>query len=470
MKNRFYVLYIVFILIILMIPFVGMSFWATDRTTENRELSNLPSLITGGKPNIEYMRNMGTYFEDHLAFRLHMLTANACIWGKMAKSSTTDQVVIGKDDWLYFGGTIDDYTGRNLLSDRELYDIVHNLALLKGHVEQNGSLFLLMIAPNKNTLYNGGMPYYYQRADTSNLRRLLPLLEEKDIEYIDLIRVFKEEEKVLYFHRDTHWNNEGAVLVYNAVMSELGKEHETYLNVPIRKIKDHIGDIDEMLYPLAAKAEEDIYFDKEWMYEYVNEVSDNMDPWIETANPQKQGSLLMYRDSFGESLLPFFADEYRNAYFSRLVPYNMENLFQYHPDIVIIEKVERQLAAFATEVPIMEGPVVNNMTALEKKTETTLDTEQDGSYLVVSGIIDPECMTDDTDIFISVSDSSRQRTVTYEVFYTLKKNGNGNGYKMYLRRDSLPSDDIHINVIVSGEDKQWIVQSEDITVTWEQEE
>lgn len=466
MKKKLYIIYIVLILGILVVPFAGMSFWATDRTTENRELSELPAFTKDGKPNIEYLEDMGTYFEDHLAFRLQMLTANACIWGTLTRSSTTDQVVVGKGDWLYFGGTINDYTGKNLLSDRELYDIVHNLVLLRDYVEQNGSQFLLMVAPNKNTLYNDNMPYYYKKADISNLERLQVLLEKEGIEYIDLVQVFHNEEDVLYFQRDTHWNNEGAVLVYNAVMSELVKEHETYLNVPVQKIKDHIGDIDEILYPLAAKAEEDVYYDKEWQYEYVNEVSDNMNPWIETQNPQKQGSLLMYRDSFGESLLPFFADEYGKTYFSRLVPYNMENLAQYHPDTVIVERVERQLAAFATEIPIMEGSVVDNMAVPERKTETTLETKQDGAYLVVSGTVDEECMTDDTDIYIAVSDSNRQRTVTYETFYTLKKDGNGNGYQMYLRRDSLPSDDIHINVIVSGKNAQWVVQSKDIAVTW----
>lgn len=465
-EKKLYVLYIVLILTILIVPFAGMSFWATDRTTENRELSELPSFSEKGKPNIEYLEEMGTYFEDHLAFRLQMLTANACIWGKLAKSSTTDQVIVGKDDWLYFGGTIDDYTGRNLLSDRELHDIVHNLVLLRDYVEQSGSQFLLMVAPNKNTLYNDNMPYYYKKADTSNLERLMPLLDEEGITYIDLVKAFQGEEDVLYFHRDTHWNNAGAVLAYNAVMDHLGKEHETYLNVPVQVKKDHIGDIDEILYPLAAEAEENIYFDKEWQYEYVNDVTDNMDSWIETANQQKQGGLLIYRDSFGESLLPFFAEEYGRACFSRLVPYNMENLWQYHPDTVIVERVERQLAAFATEIPIMEGPRTDNIAAPEKKTETTIEAKQDGSYLVVSGTIDPECMTDNTDIYLSVSDSNRQGAVTYEVFYTLKKDGNGNGYKMYIKRESLPSDNIHMNVIISEKDAQWIVQSEDIAVTW----
>jgi hypothetical protein len=465
-KKRFYILYIGLIMAILIMPFAGMSFWATDETTENRELSEFPSLLEKGNFNLKYLEGLGAYFEDHLAFRPYMLTINSIVWGKLANTSTTDQVVIGKEGWLYYGGTIDDYTGKNLLSNRELYDIVHNLVLLKDYVEQSGSRFLLMVAPNKNTLYDGNMPYYYKKAKISNLERLIPLLDKEGIEYIDLVKAFANEEDVLYFQRDTHWNNAGAVLVYNAVMDYLGKEHETYLNVPVQIIKDHEGDIDKLLYPLAAEEEQNIYFNKEWRYEYVNDVKDNMEPWIETVNLQKQGRLLMYRDSFGESLVPFFADEYGEAYFSRLVPYNMENLSQYYPDTVIVERVERKLAAFATEIPIMEGPKVDNIAAPEKQTSTTIETKQDGSYLVISGSIDEKCMSDNTDIYISVSDSNRQMSATYKAFYTLKKNGNGNGYQVYLKRESLPADNIHVNVIIAEADAQWNVKSEDITITW----
>ena len=51
-------------------------------------------------------------------------------------------------------------------------------------------------------------------------------------------------------------------------------------------------------------------------------------------------------------------------------------------------------------------------------------------------------------------------------FYTLKKNGNGNGYQVYLKRESLPADNIHVNVIIAEADAQWNVKSEDITITW----
>ena len=467
MKKKGYLLYIIIVFAILLVPFLGMSFWATDRTTENTTLSEWPAFVKDGKPNINYLEDMGDYFEDHFAFRLQMLTANAMIWSKGFDTSTTDQVVTGKDDWLYFSGTMDDYTGRDLLSDRELKAIVHNLSLMDSYVEFCGGRLIVTVAPNKNTLYNSAMPYYYQKGETSNLERLVPLLEEAGIEYVDLTETFQNEDEVLYFKRDSHWNNKGALLVYNTIMDAMGREHETYANVPTVTEKDHIGDIDEILYPLAAEPEENIYYSKDWGFDYVNDVTDNMDEWIETVNPDKDGTLLMYRDSFGESILPFFADEYNKAYFSRLVPYNMENLIQYQPDTVIVERVERQIDAFATEIPVMESPKVENIRPLEIKTDTSLKTEQNGSYLVISGTVDQKYVNEDTQIYVAVSSEDRSRISTYDAFYTLTNSGDGNGYQIYLRDTSLPSEKIHIDVITSDQDGQWIVKSDDREIEWE---
>ena len=276
---------------------------------------------------------------------------------------------------------------------------------------------------------------------------------------MDLTETFQNEDEVLYFKRDSHWNNKGALLVY--------REHETYANVPTVTEKDHIGDIDEILYPLAAEPEENIYYSKDWGFDYVNDVTDNMDEWIETVNPDKDGTLLMYRDSFGESILPFFADEYNKAYFSRLIPYNMENLIQYQPDTVIVERVERQIDAFATEIPVMESPKVENIRPLEIKTDTSLKTEQNGSYLVISGTVDQKYVNEDTQIYVAVSSEDRSRISTYDAFYTLTNSGDGNGYQIYLRDTSLPSEKIHIDVITSDQDGQWIVKSDDREIEWE---
>ncbi len=474
MRKEMCLLYVGTVLVILLIPFVGMSLWANDEAMANEELKEWPRFWEDGNWNVEYLREAGAYFENHFAFRQQMITANSILWEKTLGVSAASQVVAGKDGWLYFSGTLDDYLGRDLLSERELYDVVHNLSMMQEFVEGQGGEFYLMIVPNKNTLYGEYMPYYYRAGESSNLEKLTPLMKEAGIHYVDLLTSFESEEETLYFQRDSHWNNEGALLAYRTLMDEVGKRHETYLNVPRFSKEDHVGDIEEMMYPSAVKPEEEIYFDKEWGYRYQNEVEDNMDSWIETENPHKEGTFLMYRDSFGEAILPFLADEYGKAYFSRLVPYNLNQVLTYGPGTVVVEKVERNISDFATDVPVMEPPLVEYAAVLEKQTDTTIELEKNGGYLVIRGAIDKEYMEADSEIYVSVSDMSRGDIKTYQAFYTLTDAertgtiGRGNGYQIYLRRGSLLSEQFHVNVIVRTDGQSYIVASEDVEVEWEE--
>lgn len=459
MKNIGYKIFIILVFALLLIPFAGMSFWAANETTENKALAEWPSLTE----TENYLSGMGEYFEDHFAFRQYFVTANALLRGKLLKVSATDQVVIGTNDWLYYAGTLDDYCGTELLSGREWYALVHNLKLMQDYVESSGSRFILTVAPNKNSLYQENMPYYYQQGADSNLEHMAEKMAEAGISYVDLYGLFCGQDEVLYFKRDSHWNNQGAVLAYRALMERMEKEHESYLNVPYELEQIHMGDIDEILYPLAAEPEEDYIYDKEFQYAYVNDVKDNMDDWIETRNPEKEGRLLMFRDSFGESLLPFIADEVGEGYFSRLVPYNLTQVEEYHPDYVVVERVERRLSAFAEEVPIMEGPQTDVILAPEAKTDTVLETHAEGSYLTVTGQIDEDYMKDNTEILVSIRDNGTLDTRTYQAFYTMTDDGGGNGYQLYLKGGSVPSGNIHISVIVQNEEQSAIVASKDIT-------
>lgn len=459
MKNIGYKLFIILVFAFLLIPFAGMSFWATNETTENTALAEWPSLTEYE----EYLSGMGEYFEDHFAFRQYFVTANALLRGKLLGVGATDRVVVGKDDWLYYAGTLDDYCGKDLLNERELYAAVHNLKLMQDYAEARGSRFILTIAPNKNSLYSEHMPYFYRKGTDTNLEHLTEKMAEAGISYVDLYEEFREEDEELYFQRDSHWNNKGAILAYDALMNRMEKEHETYLNVPYELEKVHTGDIDEMLYPLAAEPEEDYIYDKEFHYTYVNDVTDNMDDWIETQNPEKEGRLLMFRDSFGESLLPFMAEEVGEGYFSRLVPYNLTQIEEYRPDYVIVERVERNLSAFVEDVPIMEGPQTEVIYAPEAETDSVLETQKEGSYLTVKGQIDEAYMEDHTEIFVSVRENGTMDTRTYRAFYTTTEEGGGNGYQLYLKGGSVPAGNLHISVIVQNEGQNVIVASKDIT-------
>jgi hypothetical protein len=192
-------------------------------------------------------------------------------------------------------------------------------------------------------------------SEEKNLTRLKTYLEQEGVAYADLYEVLSAEDEVLYHQRDSHWNNKGAALAADTLLAALGQEHTSYEDAVYEVRTDYEGDLDQMLYPLAMEPEDEIYYDTATTFAYVGEVSSNFDPKITTVNPVKTGSLVMYRDSFGNALLPFLADAYANAYFTRGLPYQISEVDTAAADTVIIECAERFLPERAATPPKMEA-------------------------------------------------------------------------------------------------------------------
>lgn len=442
MNRKTALVFISLVFVIVILPFAGMTLWPTTETTENTPLAEFPSRFEEGKPNLRYLSDLGGYFEDHFAFRQQFVTANAKLYGTVFHQSATDQVVFGKNGWLYYSGTLGDYQGKTALSDREWFCLVHNLKLMQEYTESMGSRFLVTIAPNKNSLYPENMPERYLEGTQKNIDLISEKLNGAGVPYADLYSLFRQQKEPLYFKKDSHWNNKGAVLAYRAICESLGKEdYETYENAVCTEQYVHLGDLDEMLYPLAAKAEKDYIYTRKEGYDCGTE--NYMDNWIETTNSGKQGRLLMYRDSFGESLLPFLAEEFEQTYFSRLVPYHLTQIEQYHPDYVVIERVERRLSSFSEEAPVMPAPERDNLSALQAEKQTELNAAFQGSYLSVSGVIPSGLVSDESEVYIAVQ-SSDGETRTYQPFYL---SGEQETVQLYLKKETVPDGTFSIQMI-----------------------
>ncbi|KAI4444123.1 alginate O-acetyltransferase AlgX-related protein [Schaedlerella arabinosiphila] len=463
-KKRWYLIYIAAVLMLTAFPFVGMSAAATNETTENKELARFPRLRSDGTWNVRYLAQLGDYFEEHFAFRQELVAANALIRGRLLGVSASDQVLVGKDGWLYYTGTLDDYLGRNQMSEEGLANAVHNIGLMQQYVEDRGSRFLITIAPNKNSVYDSYMPSNYLRSGENNHTRLTPLLKQAGIHYADLYEIFEESDECLYLQGDSHWNNKGALLVCRKLLDGLDREYDgsAYDSWEVRK--EHTGDLAEMLYSVAAKPEDNVYYDRIPIYAYVNDVEDTEEDWIETINPNGQGRLLMFRDSFGNSMLPILANEFEYGYFSRLVPYNLGNLDKYHPEYVVVERVERRLSFFAEQPPVMEGPVRVLEELRAAATDTTVSVREDGSWYVVEGTLDSEYAQKDSRVYVSVRTQNGE-SVTYEAFLTSSRGEEGwndNGYQLYLRQASLPRGKVNLDIILVNGSTQTIVGTEEL--------
>lgn len=471
--KKIYLWFVVICLCILVIPAIGLLFYETNTKTEDGEEIVIPTLINEDDTiNSYYLKDMGDYFNDNFAYRQEMISMNAKLYATIFHVSTTDQVLLGKNDWMYYTNTLNDYTAMHSMSERGLENVVHNISLMQNYIEENGSAFIVTIAPNKNSLYDENMPYYYKSGEGNNYARLEKKLTENNIHYVNLFKAFQDTEEVLYLKQDSHWNNKGAALAYNQIMSQTDLDYETYEKVDYIMEKNHAGDLATMIYPIGYGLEENVSYLKDWKYSYYGEVTDNMDNFIATTSPKSNSVLLMYRDSFGESLLPFFADEFGVAYFSRLLPYNLKEVEIYHPDYVVMERVERRISGFAEQAAIMEMPVVEFDVTTDYKIvyeddwhivsdsdvmagkECDCQIKENGAYYQIDGLVEETDMTDTSKIFLAVEESDGTTTI-YDTFWISRQDGeyvNDYCFSLYLAKETIPENVSKIQVLVTVEE------------------
>lgn len=464
MKNKKSIIYIVLCLFVSSIPFTAMTFAKTDTTTENKKLSSFPALTVEGKLNTLFFEQLDDYFNDHFAFRNILVNMDSIIQGNVFQVSNMDTVIKGTDGWLYYKSSLDDYLGINTLSSRGIYNAVHNLSLMQDYVENKGSQFVLTIAPNKNSLYGENMPDYYKKvSDVNNIQLITPYLKDHKIKYADLLDMFKNTNEVLYLKRDSHWNQKGALIAYNSILDAIDYEHDHLRSLKAIRTKEEIGDLNKMIYPVTAKPEWNYQYQYKENYKYITDTKSVEDAWIETENSKGNGKLLMFRDSFGNTLLPFMANTFQKSYFSKGTPYQIESYFEkYTPELVIVEKVERNIDDFAKEPPIMSAPEVklnNNMKLINTKTMINVEElEYDPSYWKISGYIDKDYVKDHTNIFISIDDK------VYEAFTTSNEN-NDNQFVLYMKKDEMANDLANLEVIIENDNVLQKVKSKQVNIS-----
>lgn len=433
-----YGLYFALILGICIVPLVFLQFRPGGGTTEKRAMASLPEIWTAEGFNWNYLSEAGDYFTDHFAFREEIVAADSGIRSRIFGVSSTDDVIAGKNGWLYYTATLDDYQHKNSVSERMLFNMAHNTALMQEYTEGLGKTFLFTVAPNKNTLYDENMPdrLRFRVAEKNDAARLLPWLDRENVNYVNLFDLFEGQEEVLYYARDSHWNEKGAVLVYNTLLDACGKPHETYGDAePVQK-KDYFGDLELMLFPVGGRAETRLQYPIADTWRYV-EGENVEDQFIRTENEEGEGNLLMYRDSFGNSLLPYMAQTFSQAVFSKRVPYTMSDLVTCEPDVVVVERVERHLPTLGMVPPLMSAPLRESekVCVAVKNAAATLQLSKEGSYWKFEGAADAAYMDTDSRVYVEVNDGSGAKL--YEAFCVGRRDAEGGvtndyGYALYI--------------------------------------
>jgi hypothetical protein len=276
-----------------------------------------------------------------------MIDAYSRLIGGLFNVSTNDKVVMGRDSWLFFQETIGDYDGSAALCDEQMDILSRNLLKLKHTAEARGQVFLLAVAPNKNTLYREYMPSRYKRTNApTNMERLLMT---EGLDSIDLTGALLESDKPTYFKSDSHWNGRGSRIAAREIMLAITEKTGVMPGIDIMgnglyELEEITGDLGRMLYPASHIREADyIYGEARQNYTNIGRVRSLDDMFITTESNGTTLRVAVYRDSFANALIPYFSNAYSNVYYTRQTPPPMDSPAFLEADVIVFQIVERRL-------------------------------------------------------------------------------------------------------------------------------
>ncbi|MDR3337669.1 MAG: hypothetical protein LBT16_10740 [Treponema sp.] len=233
------VLSIVFVFLfgcIIATPLIFIDTKSTVSETEKRPLSNIPvsPLIRDGKLNAEYLtampKTIDNYLNDRFAFRKNYIALMSDFDYFVMRKKHNKSVLAGKDNWLFYikrdvGNSFSDFFKQNLLTDTYVQAIIDKIAEVSSFCEEQGIVFLCLIAPEKHAVYPEKYPFP-QPTGLSRTDQIMNALGEGLREQVlyprdYLISKKAEHTQPLFYPSGTHWNQLGAYYVSQLIYDKL---------------------------------------------------------------------------------------------------------------------------------------------------------------------------------------------------------------------------------------------------------
>ena len=461
--------YVALISAICCTPAVGMLFGWGAASTENRTMAGMPDLYTAseGKShlNLNYTSELGEYYAEHFGFRQELVTADSLLNERIFGRSSGDKTVIGREGWYYLSETVKDYTGASALSERGIYRLQKTLALMDQYAAASNITFVFFAAPNKCSIYPQFMPWHLRASSSpGNLDRLSQSMRGCPY-YIDMKEVLQEaaaqRSEYLYLKNDSHWNNLGALLAYNAVQDNLNKRIRHYDYCPIEESgltmarAQVSGDLTRMLYPALEVTDVQYNLGISRAFASQKPLTNLMDAEINTTCQGRYYNLLCYRDSFFNALIPINSNAFAIARYARTSPessYDMNAVRSGDFNIALVEIAERNLTDILYSAPIMDAPTVQKpQTTRWRSSGQKGRLEDDGESLLISGEIDG-WITLDTESNIYLELRSENKSYYFEAFPIDKGDSYAdNGFSARISKYNLPNDEYRMLIHVGDE-------------------
>lgn len=289
------------------------------------------------------------FITDRLALRTAAITLRARGLELIGESGSP-QVIRGRDGFLFFAESLQTAP----LSTQELSALTEKLLALNGALAADGRRLIVLIAPDKASVYPEKLPLHIIPRQPDPLYRVNDALRQADLAVLDaqsLLTAHKAE-GLLYFRGDSHWNARGARIVYQELMRLTDTEDAPFY-ADTALLPDAAGDLMLLCQPGTPPTEPDAAPDIPRTYRAVRPIRTVDDARIQTTSTTTALSLLVIRDSFGRALLPYLANTAGRMTFSRSDKDIPTQAAAANADWVVLEVVQRDLRTWLEEGVLM---------------------------------------------------------------------------------------------------------------------
>lgn len=373
MKAKIEIIFVVFFISLIFLPYLFAHRTKEERVSdmENRMLSEYPSLFVDNSININYLSEFEDWLQDNLRGRTLFVEFYSTMQYQFFERIVKDNVIQGKNGWLFSRDEILEYQHLNLLEQDELDLYVQNMQKLSDYLKKKEIAFYYMQCYDKAIVY----PEEYaegiqQVGDISRADQIISALQDKtDIRLIPIKETLQRmvNQEIYYKYVDlTHWNERGAYWGYHCLMEEIKKDFPQ-----VQVLEENDYEIEEVLgdtylygfrYPLTESFP--VYKKKVENAEEITERTMNRWDFLhykehthdyENISSQNDLKILLVGDSF---IRQFIKDDIAES-FSCTLSIDWMNIMildevveEYKPDIVVLECAQFPLDAV---IPLIEG-------------------------------------------------------------------------------------------------------------------
>lgn len=333
-KNRDLYKYMIGGTLIIFISFmVLIGFFAPEKSfseMENRRLEEKPEFSMKKLFEGNYTSSYEKYVSDQFPFRNFFIGVKSDC-ERIAGKVENNEVYLGKDGYLF-----EKFKAPQREEFEKKIDAINSFAVSHPNVNK-----YFMLVPNSVKILEDKLPKFAPVDDELELIRSVQKSLDKDISFVDIYdTLHSKNHEYIYYKTDHHWTTKGAFYAYEKFCENVGITPHNKGYFDINEVTcDFYGslysksgfrrlspDSIQLYIPKIKKELEVEYFDEEKIEDSLYDFNSlnkkdkytiflgGNHPLIKISSNANEKKLLIVKDSYANSLIPFLTDHFGQIY------------------------------------------------------------------------------------------------------------------------------------------------------------